>query len=213
MANNPVADDNPAIIKNYPRVAWKKKLATTTRWLHIYLSMLSFAIVLFFAVTGLTLNHADYFTGTEHINKFSGKVLLRWVKSQDTAAIAKFEIVQFLKKSHHLKGEVSDFFIEDSQCSVSFKGPGYSADAFIDRSNGEYKITESMLGLVAIMNDLHKGRDTGKTWSYIIDASAIFMTVISLTGIIMMGFMKKKRLKAFVIAFIGVVIAFLFYLL
>jgi hypothetical protein len=28
-----------------------------SRWLHIYLSMASFGILFFFAVTGLTLNH------------------------------------------------------------------------------------------------------------------------------------------------------------
>ncbi|RZK83430.1 MAG: peptidase, partial [Pedobacter sp.] len=34
----------------------KKDIAKVSRWLHIYLSMVSFAIVLFFSVTGLTLN-------------------------------------------------------------------------------------------------------------------------------------------------------------
>jgi hypothetical protein len=31
------------------------------RWLHIYLSMFGLAAVLFFSVTGLTLNHPDWF--------------------------------------------------------------------------------------------------------------------------------------------------------
>ena len=39
----------------------KQKVAKAARWLHIYLSMVSFGIVLFFAVTGLTLNHPDWF--------------------------------------------------------------------------------------------------------------------------------------------------------
>ena len=33
------------------------------RWLHIYLSMFSLAVVLFFSVTGITLNHPDWFFG------------------------------------------------------------------------------------------------------------------------------------------------------
>ena len=40
-----------------------RRTAVLVRWLHIYLSMASFAIVFFFAVTGLTLNHADKFAG------------------------------------------------------------------------------------------------------------------------------------------------------
>ncbi len=63
-----------------------------------------------------------------------------------------------------LKGDIGDFIIDDNQCTLSFKGPGYSADAFVNRENGEYKLTETSLGIVAVMNDLHKGRDTGKKW-------------------------------------------------
>ena len=37
------------------RLAWKRRIARTGRWLHIYASMASFAVVLFFAITGLTL--------------------------------------------------------------------------------------------------------------------------------------------------------------
>ena len=37
----------------------------SSRWLHVYLSMFSFAVLMFFAVTGLTLNHANWFDGQE----------------------------------------------------------------------------------------------------------------------------------------------------
>ncbi len=39
--------------------ALKRRLAKYSRWLHIYVSMTSFVIVFFFAVTGWTLNHPD----------------------------------------------------------------------------------------------------------------------------------------------------------
>jgi hypothetical protein len=194
-----------------PKPLWQKRTASVSRWLHIYLSMASFVIVLFFAATGLTLNHAEWFDGKEKINKFSGKVPLKWVKVKDTAAIAKLEIVQFLKHTHHIKGDVKEFIIDDNQCTLSFAGPGYSADAFIDRDNGAYKVNETSLGLIAVMNDLHKGRDTGKKWSLLIDISAIFMSLLSLTGIIMICFMKKKRFSGFVLVIAGGIICFLMY--
>jgi hypothetical protein len=194
-----------------PKAAWKKRTAAISRWLHIYLSMVSFVIILFFAVTGLTLNHADWFDGKEQVKKFTGQVQLKWVKVKDTAAIAKFEIVELLKHRHNIRGEVSDFIIDDSQCSVTFKGPGYSADAFINRDNGEYKLTETSSGLVAVINDLHKGRDTGKKWSYLIDVAAIFMSLVSLTGIVMICFMKKKRLNSFILIAGGTLVCYLLY--
>ncbi|MDB5022719.1 MAG: hypothetical protein JWP78_474 [Mucilaginibacter sp.] len=194
-----------------PKALLKKRIASISRWLHIYLSMVSFVIILFFAVTGLTLNHAEWFEGKQQIKKYDGKVQLRWIKVKDTAAIAKLEIVQFLKHKHQINGDVSDFIVDDNQCSVSFKGPGYSADAFINRDNGRYTITETSLGFVAVINDLHKGRDAGKRWPYLIDIAAIFLTLLSLTGIIMMCFMKKKRINGFVLLIAGAFLCYLVY--
>ena len=65
---------------------------------------------------------------------------------------------------------------------MTFKGPGYAADGFIDRKKARYDVTESRLGLVAVINDLHKGRDTGSVWADIIDISAALMVLVSLTG-------------------------------
>ena len=35
-------------------------------------------------------------------------------------------------------------------------------------------------GFVGVINDLHKGRDTGKVWSVVIDVAAILMSLVSL---------------------------------
>jgi len=196
-----------------PKAVWKKNTASVSRWLHIYLSMVSFAVVLFFAVTGFTLNHADWFGDKEHLTKYKGQMPVDWVNSTDTNRVKKLEIAERLRNNHHIKGAVSDFLIDDNQCSLSFKGPGYSADAFVDRKTGNYKLTEVSLGLVAVINDLHKGRDTGKAWAWVIDAAAIFLTLVSLTGIIMICFMKKKRLNGFIMIAVGIVVCYLIYAL
>ena len=75
--------------------------------------------------------------------------------------VAKLEVVEHLRKTHAMRGALAEFRVDDSECSVSFKGPAYSADAFIDRESGHYTLTELDHGLIALMNDLHKGRDTG----------------------------------------------------
>src|SRR5579872_4690938 len=61
-----------------------RKTAMLTRWLHIYLSMISFAIVFFFAVTGLTLNHADKFSDRVHTVQEKGQLNASWVHTPDT---------------------------------------------------------------------------------------------------------------------------------
>jgi uncharacterized protein len=94
---------------------------------------------------------------------------------------------------------VDDFLIDDAQCSVSFsvsfKGPGYEADVIIDRPSGRYDLTTTRAGFVAILNDLHKGRDTGKVWTRLIDISAVLMTSVALTGLLLLLYLHKRRLS------------------
>lgn len=192
----------------------KKDVAKLSRWLHIYLSMVSFAIVLFFSFTGLTLNHPSWLGGDKQIEeKHKGKLNAKWVNQPDTNKIAKLEIVEFIREKYKVKGAVSDFRIEDYDVTVTFKGPAYSCDAFIDRESGNYEITEIKMGVVGLWNDLHKGRDAGRGWSWVIDVSAIFLIVISLTGLILLLFIKKKRVSGLVALMLGLVISYLIYLI
>lgn len=192
----------------------KKEVAKLSRWLHIYLSMVSFAIVLFFSVTGLTLNHPSWLGGDKQINlKNKGQLNVKWVNNPDTNKIAKLEIVEFLRKTHQVKGAVSEFRVDESEITVSLKGPAYSCDAFIDRESGSYEVSEIKMGVVAVMNDLHKGRDSGSGWSWIIDISAVFLILVSLSGLILLCFIKKKRLAGFITAIIGMVICYLIYVI
>src|SRR6202022_3902908 len=177
--------------------------AHLARWLHTYLSMLSFAILLFFAATGLTLNHAEWFGGLRNLARNQGMLAAAWLKTPDPKSAAQDKIVEYLRRVHGIKGAVSDFHVDEAQCEVLFKGPGYEADASIDRDTGKYDLTVSRFGLVAAMNDLHKGRDTGGKWPAVIDFSAILMTLVSLTGLTLIFFLNKRRLFGLVIAVIG----------
>ncbi|GAB4023812.1 PepSY-associated TM helix domain-containing protein [Spirosoma koreense] len=172
-----------------------KRWAGLVRWLHLYLSVVSFVLVLFFAVTGLTLNHADWFDDATRTTEVKGRIDRTWIVGTDSNAVNKLAIVEYLRSVHQLKGSVSEFRIDDRQVSLSFHGPGYSADAFIDRPEGTYQLTETRMGLVAILNDLHKGRDTGPGWAWVIDGAAVFMTLVSLTGLALLLVLKKRRLS------------------
>jgi hypothetical protein len=189
----------------------KRRIAKFSRWLHIYLSMVSFAVVLFFSVTGLTLNHTEIFQGKTYTTQEKGKLVPVWVNVKDTNRIAKLEIVEYFRNKHKVKGAVTDLRIDETQVSVSFKGPGYEADAFITRETGDYELTQTGTGFVGFMNDLHKGRDTGKAWSRVIDVSAIFLILVSLSGFILLLFIKRKRVNGLILLAAGVLIIYLVY--
>lgn len=193
------------------KTKFKRSLAKISRWLHIYLSMVSFAIVLFFSVTGLTLNHAEKFQGAAHTTQAKGKLDTAWVNNKDTAYVAKLNIAEYFRNQYAVKGAVSDFRIDDDQVNIAFKGPGYEADAFINRKTGEYELLQTSAGLIGFFNDLHKGRDSGKAWSWIIDISAVLMVLISLTGLILLLFIKRKRVNGMVLLAAGLLFVYLFY--
>jgi uncharacterized protein len=186
----------------------KKKAVTWARWLHIYLSMVSFAILFFFAATGLTLTHQDWFANQQRTVVHKGTVNSAWVGKD----VAKLEIVEQLRRAHGIKAEMGELRVDDGQISVGFKGPGYTADTVIDRATGEYEVTETRMGWGAVINDLHKGRDTGKVWGIVIDASAIFMTVVSGTGLALIFFMTKRRRSGLIILIAGAAVCCTLYL-
>jgi hypothetical protein len=190
----------------------RQQIAKAARWLHIYLSMVSFAIVLFFAVTGLTLNHPDWFADQVKTRQSQGPID-RALLGTGTSAPDARGLIESMRTREHLHGAVAaeDVRVDDSEISFSFKAPGYSADVSIDRQRGTYELTEVRNGFVAVLNDLHKGRDSGKAWGWVIDVSAVLLTLVSLTGLLILWFIYKRRTSGLIIAAAGTALSVLAY--
>ncbi len=55
------------------------RIYAVLRWLHVYISMLSFLVILFFAITGVTLNHPEWtFGATETLEEETGALSPAW---------------------------------------------------------------------------------------------------------------------------------------
>lgn len=169
----------------------KQRLQTLIRLMHIYASLIGLMTVLFFGVTGLTLNHPQWFdTGYQAVREDVGTIEKTLI-SGDAAETKKLEIVEFLRSKHGIHAALKDFHVDEYQLNVSFAGPAYTADISIDRETAEYQFNELRLGLTAIINDLHKGRDSGPAWSLFIDISAVLMVFISITGTLLLIWLKR----------------------
>jgi len=197
---------------------WSTKLAAAIRWLHIYLSLLGFTALLFFAVTGLTLNHPKWFgADTQRMRDFQGALDRAWLElpntSEDPAlSVDRLAVVEHLRSEHHLRGAVSEFRVDEYECLVIFKGPGYAADVIVNREQATYTATETVMGAVAIINDLHKGRDSGWVWSLVIDASAALTVLVSITGLALLFWLKRRRWSGLLTAVAGTIVLGLLYL-
>lgn len=179
-----------------------RRLPRWIRWLHIYGSMLGLAATLLFAVTGLTLNHADWFERAEpFVRTFDGTL----PKELLASTVDKLAVAERLRAAHRLRGTVSDFAVDDAQCLVVWKGPGYAADATIERADGRYRVEETKKGWMAVFDDLHKGRDCGPAWSWVIDVSAVVLAFLSVTGLWLLLYLKKRRRNGLLVALVGTV--------
>ena len=62
-----------------------------------------------------------------------------------------------------------------------------------DLSRANPAVDEFQRQVAAIANDLHKGRDTGAAWKLLIDVAAALLTLVSLSGLILIFFIHKHR--------------------
>lgn len=191
----------------------RRFVALWSRWLHIYLSLLSLAVIFCFSITGLTLNHPDWFfseSTTEQTGTLDTSLLNNsaspptdWDQSDFGHQVNQLEVAELLRAQHHLRGTVTDFLTYEDEAELTYQGPGYTAIARITRTSGEYNVAVTTNDLVSIFNDLHKGRNSGKAWSVLIDVSAIVSAIVALSGFLLIFFLRVRRVKGIVTAIVG----------
>jgi hypothetical protein len=183
-----------------PRASlWRSRLYTLSRTLHLYLSLLAFLTLLFFAVTGLTLNHPEWF-GEGTPRKLSGT--LPHAPYLDGDRPDWLRLAEDLR-ALGLRGQVADHGASGELTWLSFRAPGYAADAEVDPKTGAYRLVVTDHGLVAALNDLHKGRDTPGSWKAFLDISALFLALVSLTGLLLGVILPRTRKAALLALALG----------
>lgn len=185
--------------------ALRLRVHALLRWLHIYTSMASLMVVLFFAATGVTLNHPDWLAG-ESTRELTGRMPANW-KSEK--GVDWLMVDEYLRSSQGVRGTVSDHSADDAQASLTFKAPGYGADCFIRLADGTYRLTVSYQGAIGVLNDLHRGRDAGRSWAWLIDVSGFLLIFLSLAGLGLLWYLKKVRLKGLMTLAAGAVVLFM----
>ncbi len=156
-------------------------LLTFSRLIHVYVSMALLTLMIFFSVTGITLNHPEWF------DDYNADIV-----EADFIAPAKFlmpknegDLLSFLLNTNHLNGNRISIERDDDELFITDKGPGTYRSLTIDLASGEAFLETTDYGYWALFNDLHKGRNSGEFWRFIIDLSAVLMIVFSLTGFIL----------------------------
>lgn len=176
--------------------------------LHIYISMAGFTLVLLFAITGLTLNHQDFGWGQPTVTTSTVTLPADMLVHPNQE-----ELGRRLQQSLHLQSQMSDYREDDNQIQVTFAVPGYRSLITINRSDGKAEVEQETRGLLGRLDDLHKGFDSGPVWYWIIDISAILLTISSLTGMVTLLSLRARRRSGFIVASLGVLMVLAIYVI
>ena len=171
--------------------AHKRKLFLRkwARTLHIYISMLGLILVTFFAATGFMLNHEEWFGYAEpQTVTHNGTIPPALLEGPD-----KLAVVEMLRKDLGATGAMDSFEVTNDELSVIFKSPGRRAQATIARPSGEAEVSIETHGFIGRLVELHRGVEAGPAWRLVIDATAILLLIIGLTGLILWLSVPKWR--------------------
>ena len=180
----------------------------TNKWsrlIHVYTSMAALLLVLFFGITGITLNHPTWSIGDASTTKTVTGTLP--VPPVVNGTVDYLSVSEFAREELGVGGQVESFDSTGSSASIRYRQPGYSADLTFSTTSGDYELVSDQQGMFwGVMNDLHKGRHAGSSWKWLIDIAGLLLVVISISGLVMQLFLRKRRTAALVVSVIGAVV-------
>lgn len=193
-------------------------LGRLMRTLHTYSAMWVLLLLLFFSVTGITLNHPDWqskWGARQQLQQLPlPEPLQPWPLATQQQEYAT-TLVEWLKSTQGVAGISwqARFDSDEQTLELSFKRPAGFAVALVDFAAAEIELEQQFNGYLALANDLHKGRDSGALWKALIDITAIACLLFALTGFYLLLKMPSKKQLGNALAVLGGVMAVLAYLL
>lgn len=170
-----------------------KSSLSYARIIHVYVSMALLLLMLFFAITGITLNHPNWFSSADQ-----EPLREQFDIPSYLIPTAPQESEWRLAAGHWLKSQwdmdISTADIDEDEISLVSKGPGTYRTVTLDLLDGKAYVETLDYGVVAVLNDLHKGRNTGSVWAWVLDLCALLIILFSLTGAYLL-LPQTKRLK------------------
>lgn len=165
-----------------------RQLARWALTLHIYLSMTGFLLVLLFAVTGLTLNHDDFGLSEPKTTTSMMVVPPSLLEHPEERALT-----EYLRTAIGVRSRATRYREAPDAIEMTFAVPGRRTTVTIARPDGTARVEAEARGLLGMMGDLHKGQDSGRAWSWLIDLTAVLLIFSSITGIVTLLVLPKRR--------------------
>ena len=163
-----------------------------SRYVHGWLSAFAFLTLLFFSVTGLLLNHPEWFepAKTEQTTQLIlPESVLKSIKQQENPSDT---ILNYVRQQQNVVGRYQSSEVMDNEVMIRLESPAGATDIWVMADTGETEITQKPASTVSMLNDLHRGKNSGSAWSWLIDISAIVVIALSLVGYILFLSIKTR---------------------
>lgn len=182
------------------------------RIIHGYLSAFAFVSLMFFSITGIFLNHPDYFEGRRASEKTTTLTLPEpTLKAALAAKDPGAALGAAAAKATPLIGSFRSGDIEGDQAFIRFEGPKGASDVVVTLATGEVEATVRRAKTMSLLNELHRGRNAGPAWKWAIDLSAGLFILLSVIGYVIFFGLRMRLVPSLVLtavslaAMVGVV--------
>lgn len=189
-----------------------RRLKQLHQW-HWISSALCLVAMLLFSVTGLTLNHAEDIPATPRVTHHEltlPPALRAALASASAPADGRGpmppQLADWLKQS--LGVSVGDREAEWSAAELYLAMPRPGGDAWvrIARDTGAVEHEDTDQGVIALLNDLHKGRHAGAVWHGLLDVLALACLVFTVTGLLLLKLHAGHRRATWPLVVSGLVV-------
>jgi hypothetical protein len=180
-----------------------------SRYVHGWLSAFAFLTLLFFSVTGLLLNHPEWFepAKTEQTTQLIlPESILKSIKQQENPSDA---ILNYVRQQQNVVGRYQSSEVMDNEVMIRLESPAGATDIWVMTDTGETEITQKPASTVSMLNDLHRGKNSGLAWSWLIDISAIIVIALSLVGYILFLSIKTRLVTHLVLTAVSLALIIL----
>ena len=83
--------------------------------------------------------------------------------------------------------------LDPEELRLRFSRPGEDTDVVIQRHDGAVRVDRERSGLLAAFTDIHRGKRSGTLGKLLVDATAILLISISLSGFVLWLTLPKRR--------------------
>ncbi len=162
---------------------------------HGYLSAFAFLILLFFAVTGVLLNHPNLFPGpgVPYFDKeydLTATELAR-IKAAPSPGRALYDVMSGKVK---LAGRYDGGGMMSGTLVARAEGARGTSDLEVNLTTGHVEVNVSRRNAVDVLNALHRAELAGKPWKFVVDGLAAVLIIMAILGYVLF-FALRFRLR------------------